>query len=34
MPNINLRFVDMKKYVNLFIDKELLVYLLEKQFVN
>ena len=34
MPNILLRFIHMRKFVNQFIDKELLIYLLDKNFVN
>ena len=34
MPNILLRFIHIKKFVNQYIDKELLIYLLDKNFVN
>ena len=34
MPNVFLRFINLKKFVNHFIDKKLFVYLLEKKFVR
>ena len=33
MPNISLRFHDIKKFVNHYIDKELFIYLLDKKFL-
>ena len=33
MPNISLRFHDIKKFVNHYIDKELFMYLLDKKFL-
>ena len=33
MPNISLRFHNIKKFINHFIDKELFMYLLEKKFI-